>query len=54
MMEKKILVVDDGSTDGTAAFLKQVSDTNVTVILHERNMGKGAAIQTALSYRIPA
>ena len=49
-VDKEILVVDDGSTDGTRAFLKHVPDTRVTVILHEKNMGKGAAIQTALSH----
>ena len=44
--EKEILIIDDGSTDGTREKLKGISDANVKVILHEKNQGKGAAIQT--------
>ncbi len=39
-----IWVVDDGSTDGTAARLEKAG--GITVIRHERNRGKGAALQT--------
>jgi dolichol-phosphate hexosyltransferase len=46
--EIELVVVDDGSTDGTrelyAAF---ESDPQVSIHLHERNQGKGAAIRTA-------
>ena len=41
-----VLVVDDGSTDETA-FLAR--DAGATVIRHERNCGKGAALRTGLS-----
>lgn len=43
---KEIVVVDDGSIDGTREILKRVK--GVKVILHPANMGKGAAIRTAL------
>ena len=45
--EKEIIVVDDGSTDGTGNILKEL-EVPVTIISHERNMGKGASIKSAL------
>jgi len=42
-----ILVVDDGSTDGTKARLQGIA--GVTVLRHDRNLGKGAAILTGFS-----
>jgi glycosyltransferase involved in cell wall biosynthesis len=44
--EKEILIIDDGSTDGTRDKLKDFNAANIKVILHEQNKGKGAAIQT--------
>ena len=46
-VEVEVVVVDDGSTDGTAALLDAVSDPRVTVVHHPVNRGKGAAIRTA-------
>lgn len=44
-----VIVVDDGSTDGTEKVLKLLGDSTVQVVTHERNQGKGAAIRTGLS-----
>ena len=45
----QIVLVDDGSTDGTADTLQQVSgEDDIVVCTHEVNRGKGAAIRTAL------
>src|SRR5271166_5593370 len=50
-VRKEIIVVDDGSTDGTREKLQALPPMDdVTVVFHERNCGKGAAIRTALAY----
>ena len=47
----EIVVVDDGSTDGTADELRRFdADPRVTLLAHERNRGKGAAIRTAIPH----
>lgn len=47
-LEKDVIVVDDGSTDGTRKLLQSFSD--ITLIFHDKNSGKGAAIRTGLDY----
>jgi glycosyltransferase involved in cell wall biosynthesis len=48
---KEIIIVDDASVDGTKDVLKAFAGrTDVRVIFHERNRGKGAAIRTALAH----
>ncbi len=50
-VRKEVIIVDDGSTDGTREKLQAVPLANdVTVVFHEKNCGKGAAIRTALEY----
>ena len=50
-VSKEIIVVDDGSTDGTREKLQSLSRQNdITIVFHEKNCGKGASIRTALEY----
>jgi len=45
-IDKEIILVDDFSTDGTRDILKELAAAGANVFLHERNMGKGAALRT--------
>lgn len=45
----EIVIVDDGSTDGTREILQELAnEPQVKVVLHERNQGKGAAVLTGI------
>ena len=49
--DRELVIVDDGSTDGTRELLRVGTwpDT-VRIVFHDRNAGKGAAIRTALQH----
>jgi glycosyltransferase involved in cell wall biosynthesis len=56
-IDKEIIVVDDGSQDGTREVLRELrADTpdtphnTLVIVLHERNQGKGAAVRTAVGH----
>ena len=47
-LEKEIIIVDDASTDGTREVLNELTrEQGITVLFHQSNQGKGAALRTA-------
>lgn len=46
----ELVIVDDGSTDGTPGILRELADADsrINLITHERNSGKGEAVKTAI------
>jgi glycosyltransferase involved in cell wall biosynthesis len=47
-MDREIIIVDDGSDDGSDKVLSALEDSTVRVLRHPGNRGKGAAIRTGL------
>ena len=48
-VDVEVIVVDDGSSDGTDKVLTALADSTVRVITHPVNKGKGAAIRTGMA-----
>lgn len=51
-LEKELIIVDDGSTDGTRDILAGINpaDYSAKIYFHEKNQGKGAALRTGQGY----
>tara|TARA_B100001989_G_C24519059_1_gene454790 strand:+ start:338 stop:1036 length:699 start_codon:yes stop_codon:yes gene_type:complete len=49
-IKKQIIVIDDGSIDGTREYLLNNENKIDKLIFHEKNLGKGACIQSAQRY----
>ena len=49
-VKKEVIIVDDCSTDSTRDFLRKIKNKDIKVLYHKKNIGKGAAIRTALSH----
>lgn len=49
-LAEELIIVDDGSTDGSREILKKIAhdDPKIHLILHEKNQGKGSAVQTGI------
>ncbi|OGS44958.1 MAG: hypothetical protein A2539_04585 [Elusimicrobia bacterium RIFOXYD2_FULL_34_15] len=50
-LEKEIIIVCDGSSDGTKELLQKhfpLQDKNIKTVFHEKNMGKGKAVKTGI------
>jgi len=45
----ELIIVDDGSTDGTREKLNAMTDQRIQVCLHSKNGGKGAALRTGFA-----
>ena len=51
-LDKELVIVDDGSSDGTRRILNEkfADRDNVNIIFHETNSGKGAAVRTGIRH----
>ena len=51
-LEKEIILVDDGSSDGSRRLMGELDaqNENVRTLFHQQNMGKGAALRTGFEH----
>jgi len=49
-IKKEIIIVDDFSTDKTKEILDKIKSDSIKIFYHQKNMGKGSAIRTALRH----
>ncbi|MFA5075654.1 MAG: bifunctional glycosyltransferase/class I SAM-dependent methyltransferase [Candidatus Babeliales bacterium] len=49
-IDKEIIIVDDGSTDGTRDVLKALRQDNLRIIFKDKNEGKGAALSVGFAH----
>ena len=49
-IKKQLIIVDDGSSDGTELVLKKYKNKIDRLIIHKKNLGKGAAIKSGQKY----
>ncbi len=48
-MDKEIIIVDDGSSDGTREILSKLEGPNLKILLQDTNQGKGAALRAGFA-----
>jgi len=49
-VKKEIIVIDDGSTDSTSSKISAFEKSDIRIIRHKKNQGKGTSIQTGIAH----